>query len=126
MKKQIFIIALLVVTLSIFAQSPFVIFESTPSSNQSNINNKEITRITGYIKDFNGFRKVSLQVNFISDSYGKEIVTVVRMLESQSGPFVTSGGNNWKTINSRAYYCNDNCDFIYYARYGNGYIFFDN
>lgn len=119
-------IAFVAISLSSSAQSPFVTYEPTPSTNQSNQGDKETTRVTGYVKDLSGnVRKVSLQVSFRIDSNGKETVTILKLLEKQSSYF-TNSGNNWKTVNARAYYCNDNCDFTFYASYAGGYIYFDN
>jgi len=120
-------IAFVAISLSSSAQSPFTTYRPAPSAGESNQSNTETTRVTGYIKNLSGeFSKVSLQVSFMTDSYGRESVTVVRMLEKKSDPFVTYGGNNWKTINAKAYYCNSNCDFTFYASYAGGYIYFDN
>ncbi len=127
MKKFLFLAAFLAFCSGAFAQSPFVTYEARPTlGGQSNQDEKETTRVSGYVKDLSGVRKVSLKVSFKTDSYGKEIVTVVKILEQQSSYYSTYGGNNWKSVNARAYYCNDNCDFTFYASYNGGYIFFDN
>lgn len=126
MKKCLVLSVLLFYYFVTFAQSPFVTYEPAPSASQSNQGESETTRVSGYVKDLSGVRKVSLKVSFKTDSYGKEIVTVVKILEQQSSYYSTYGGNNWKTVNARAYYCNDNCDFTFYASYNGGYIFFDN
>lgn len=120
------LIVFFVTYLGVSAQSPYSVYEPTPSINQSIQGEKETTRVSGYLKDLSGVRKVSLQVTFKTDSYGKEVVTVVKILEKQSSYYSTYGGNSWKSVNVRAYYCNDNCDFTYYASYNGGYIFFDN
>lgn len=126
MKKLLLLVAFFTICSGTFAQSPFTVYEPTPSNNQSNQGEIETTRVSGFVKDLSGVRKVSLQVAFKTDSYGKEIVTVVKILEKQSSYYSTYGGNNWKTVNARANYCNDNCDFTFYASYNGGYIFFDN
>lgn len=132
MKKLLILLAFTAVSLGSFAQSPFVTYEPTPTTTQSNPYNSQqvqTNRITGYVKDFSGVRKVSLQVAYRTDSYGNDIVTVVKLLELQTGissKFSTYGGNKWKTVNARAQYCNGNCDFTFYASYNGGYIFFDN
>lgn len=126
MKKFLLLTSFFALFTVVSAQSPYVTYEPTPSINQSNQDEKETTRVSGYVKDLSGVRKVSLKVSFKTDSYGKEIVTVVKILEQQSSYYSTYGSNTWKTVNARAYYCNDNCDFTFYASYNGGYIFFDN
>lgn len=129
MKKILLLSTLIAISLGVYAQSPFVTYHPTPSYNQSNQEPQETIRVSGYVKDFSGVRKVSLQIAYKTDSYGNESVVVVKLLEMQteiSSKFSTYGGNKWKTVNARASYCNDNCDFTFYASYNGGYIFFDN